>query len=260
MPSMPLIIRHFDVDTTLGSIPVVGGLLKKLYENCTDSNEDKTEKIIQILKNFEQMDEYRLEQELLKLEKNRKDILKNRNYLKQLVYDTSKILDELYIVKQDRGELKDNLKTVDQGVFTNQKLLIEILNRLKVPKDISSEKEIIIPNTEAEQIKNLYKDIMSLSNDDILKLANTFYFMKKFDQAISLYDRILVQNPNTVMTLNNKGATLYYLGKIEEAILCFDKVLAIDPKNISALDNQKNIKSLLEQKLKTAPDVAEKNS
>lgn len=79
--------------SALESIPVVGGLLVKIYENSKDSPPDKTEQILKILKNYEQMNERDLELEFRKLDENKDEIIKNQDYLKQLVSETSEILE-----------------------------------------------------------------------------------------------------------------------------------------------------------------------
>jgi len=51
--------------SALESIPVAGNILLKMYENSRDTPEDKTEQILQLLKEMEQMNDEKLEKFLL---------------------------------------------------------------------------------------------------------------------------------------------------------------------------------------------------
>ena len=54
--------------------------------------------------------------------------------------------------------------------------------------------------------------------------------MGKYEEAITWYDKALVDNPNYLDALNNKGYALDNLGKYEEAITWYDKALDIRSK------------------------------
>jgi len=67
----------------------------------------------------------------------------------------------------------------------------------------------------------------------------------KYSEAITFFDQELVDDPNNVQSLTNKGAALAKLGHFEEAILYYDHALEINPSFVSALNNKGNALSQL---------------
>lgn len=59
----------------------------------------------------------------------------------------------------------------------------------------------------------------------------------KFHDALEYFDKILIINPNDMITLGNKGAALTQLNRHEEALALYNKVLEMDPRNINVLNN-----------------------
>jgi tetratricopeptide (TPR) repeat protein len=64
----------------------------------------------------------------------------------------------------------------------------------------------------------------------------------KYEEALTIYDSIINENPFNVEALLRKGICLYYLGRRnnssefhEESIKMYDKVLKLEPKNKRAL-------------------------
>ena len=52
--------------------------------------------------------------------------------------------------------------------------------------------------------------------------------------AVSLFNKVLKQNPSDVEALFNKGLALNQIKKYSDAVTCFDKVLEINPKDAQA--------------------------
>ena len=75
--------------SALESIPVVGSLLVKIYQNSKDVTKESTEQILQLLKNMESMNEENLEEFCRGLNKNKELILKNQEFLKKISQDSS---------------------------------------------------------------------------------------------------------------------------------------------------------------------------
>ena len=67
----------------------------------------------------------------------------------------------------------------------------------------------------------------------------------KYSEAITFFDQELVDDPNNVQSLTNKGAALAKLGYFEEAILYYDHALEINSSFVSALNNKGNALSQL---------------
>ena len=64
--------------------------------------------------------------------------------------------------------------------------------------------------------------------------------MKKHDQAISYYNRILAINSTNTDAMNAIANDLDNLQRYDEAIQFYEKVLAIDPTNAMAIEGRSN--------------------
>ena len=131
--------------SALESIPVVGGLLVKMYDNSKDSPEDKTEQILELLQKMQNMEDGKLENFCRGLEQNKENILENQSYLKQISQDTSIIIDKLDEAKIERKTIVRGLQRVDNRVDK----LYEIIEQLKIQVLQKSEKPAVNgdPNT-----------------------------------------------------------------------------------------------------------------
>ena len=56
----------------------------------------------------------------------------------------------------------------------------------------------------------------------------------KFEQALSFFDQVLVENQVNADLWNYKGIALRSLGRYNEAIECFNKSLEIEPRDKTA--------------------------
>ena len=196
----------------IDEIPFVGGLLVNLYDNSKGTPEDRTSQVLILLKNYENMNEKRLKQEFEKLEENKQEIFKNRDYLEQLVSDTSLIL-------QDTSELKDRHDKAEaerKTILEQQKV---IMIALGIEPTLKLEKEINIPHEQLQKIEDQNKEIVRL-NKLIEELTNE---APKIDIDYSLH-------------LAN---TYAYAGEPQEAIKIYDKILEIEPHNPNALEGRK---------------------
>jgi tetratricopeptide (TPR) repeat protein len=59
-----------------------------------------------------------------------------------------------------------------------------------------------------------------------------------YDEAIEIYDRVLVMNPENTHAWNNRGVALFSADRSEEALECYDRSIEIDPENLDALRNR----------------------
>lgn len=62
----------------------------------------------------------------------------------------------------------------------------------------------------------------------------------KYDQAVSYFDKALIENPEKAEIYANKGAALSKMGQYEMAIAYYESALEIDPEYIPALNNKAN--------------------
>jgi tetratricopeptide (TPR) repeat protein len=105
--------------------------------------------------------------------------------------------------------------------------------------------EQVTPSTQTNLQSNLDQTISSSkhtilssktnSTADLIKRGVGLFRLGKYNEAISLFDKVLAIDPNDTYALGSKAAALAVMGKYNEAISLFDKVLAIDPNNTDAL-------------------------
>ena len=70
--------------------------------------------------------------------------------------------------------------------------------------------------------------------------------LQKFDDAILLFDKILLRQPNHIPSLLHKGICLLNLGINKDANNYFDKILSVNPNHVNAL----GYRGILEAKTK----------
>lgn len=130
--------------SALESIPVAGNILLKMYENSRDTPEDKTEQILQLLKEMEQMNDEKLEKFCSGLEENKELILENQDYLKKISQDTSIIIDKIDSMQKDVVEVKEDVKVVKQDQKKILELLKDKLDSNEDHEDTEAKSEITI--------------------------------------------------------------------------------------------------------------------
>ena len=91
-----------------------------------------------------------------------------------------------------------------------------------VPKPIIT----VTGQTTAEQLTKLLYE------------GNFLYTLKKYDEALKSFKKILALDSNNTFAMDRIGLILYNLGKEKDAITYFDKSLTIDPNNTSTLNSK----------------------
>ncbi len=71
-------------------------------------------------------------------------------------------------------------------------------------------------------------------------MGPALYRLCKFDQALIFFDNSLINDPNNVEIITNKGSSFGKLGYFSESIFYYDQALKIDPYFIPALNNKAN--------------------
>jgi len=64
--------------------------------------------------------------------------------------------------------------------------------------------------------------------------------LKKYEEAITCFDKAINLDPNYAYAWNGKGNSLYELKKYEEAITCFDKAINLNPNHAYAWNGKGN--------------------
>jgi len=77
----------------------------------------------------------------------------------------------------------------------------------------------------------------SVEINELSSIGMSLLQQGKFNDALEYFDKILVIDPNDVITLGNKGAALTQLNRHEEAIVLYNKALEIESTNIAILNN-----------------------
>ena len=71
-------------------------------------------------------------------------------------------------------------------------------------------------------------------------MGPALYRLCKFDSSLNFFNESLIENPNNVEILVNKGSALGKLGYFSEAIVFYDHAIKIDPNSLSAKNNKAN--------------------
>lgn len=250
----------------LDSMPTILFALADIFTRTHGSEKQKLSELTELLEKVSKLDEPRIEQFKKVLEATSKIKHEHGDYFKQLIQDTSNLSKDLEIhdvknelehtkiilvIKQSEESLKNKInESTMKNTQTLQKIdekLEKIFERLEIPDKIEPDEKKRIPASISTKIQMLIKEKnkleSGLKNYDMkiqkqkelsLKLANTFYFQRKYEKAIKMYDDLLKIYPRDFYTLCNKGAALSRIGKHDEAIDYFTKALKIDPTNAYA--------------------------
>ena len=92
-----------------------------------------------------------------------------------------------------------------------------------------------------KEAMTIYSKILAQNPNHIeglLKKGNILGKLARYEQAIIHYDKVLSQESENVLALLNKGLAHHYIGEYDIALVCYNKVLAIKPKNTTALYNK----------------------
>ena len=78
---------------------------------------------------------------------------------------------------------------------------------------------------------------MEVSLETAYNQAIEFQKNKNFNQAVSIYEKILNVNPNHQPTLVNLGNISHLTGNLIKAKNCFEKIILLDDQNLEAIFN-----------------------
>ena len=76
------------------------------------------------------------------------------------------------------------------------------------------------------------------ANNNLINEGISPLVLGKYDEAITLFDKVLAVDPTDVKMLTNKGNALDNLGKHQEAIQYYDKALDLEPNDVIALEDK----------------------
>jgi tetratricopeptide (TPR) repeat protein len=70
-------------------------------------------------------------------------------------------------------------------------------------------------------------------------MASDYFLLKKYNETIWCYERVVAINPTDVQAYFNMGILYHDFGNYNEAIRCYKEILNIDPNNAKVRDNMK---------------------
>jgi tetratricopeptide (TPR) repeat protein len=160
---------------------------------------------------------------------------KSKQISKNGIVSTNNILDNIPIKNTNDLEIKET-KIVKEKISPNK---IKKENNLTV-EDVELGK--LLNQIKLECDSSTYTDTISYYDG----MGPALYRLCKFDSSLNFFNESLVDNPNDVEILVNKGSTLGKLGYYSEAIVYYDHAIKIDPSFLPAKNNKANALANLE--------------
>ena len=153
----------------------------------------------------------------------------SKQILKNTVVSIKNISEKTQIKKTNDLEIKET-KTVKEKISPNK---IKKENNLTV-EDVELGK--LLNQIKLECDSSTYTDTISYYDG----MGPALYRLCKFDSSLNFFNESLLDNPNNVEILVNKGSTLGKLGYYSEAIVYYDHAIKIDPSFLPAKNNKAN--------------------
>lgn len=121
----------------------------------------------------------------------------------------------------------------------------EIIKEKISPNKIKKENNLTVEDVELGKLLNQIKlECDSSTYVDTISyydgMGPALYRLCQFDSSLNFFNESLVDNPNDVEILVNKGSTLGKLGYYSEAIVYYDHAIIIDPSFLPAKNNKAN--------------------
>jgi len=126
-----------------------------------------------------------------------------------------------------------------------QAIHVEAITSQTINSTFVSEKiqegNLLMNNSKFEEAIRLYDQVLMIDPGSVKALNGkglAFNKLERYEDAIIWFDNALKIEPNSAQILNNKGVSLTNLNKYDEAIKWFDKAIKIDPNFVDALYNK----------------------
>jgi len=155
--------------------------------------------------------------------------IESKQIPKNSIASTKNILEKTPIKKINDLEIKET-KIVEEKISSNK---IKKENNLTV-EDVELGK--LLNQIKLECDSSTYTDTISYYDG----MGPALYRLCNFDSSLNFFNESLVDNPNDVEILVNKGSTLGKLGYYSEAIVYYDHAIKIDPSFLPAKNNKAN--------------------
>nr|WP_148704116.1 tetratricopeptide repeat protein [Nitrosopumilus piranensis] len=162
------------------------------------------------------------------------------------------------IIEESPEPVKD---IIDKEIISKKKIITkekpvpekEIISKETQPKNKS--KENILENEEHDNLSVEDIELGKLLNQINLECdSSTFvdsisyydgmgpalYRLCQFDNSLKFFNESLIEDPDNVEALVNKGSTLGKIGHVSESIAYYDRAIVLDPDFLSAKHNKAN--------------------
>jgi len=183
--------------------------------------------------------------------------------LDEIVSDTTNVSSSEEIIDEENDN-NNSQKSNNNSIIKNnvKEIFIEQLedSQIKKTKSINEKNNSkkIVTKTEIKKQTNLTVEDIELGQllnqinlecdsstfTDIISyydgMGPALYRLCKFDSSLNFFNDSLIDNPNNVEVLVNKGSTLGKLGYFSEAIVYYDQAINIDPNSLPAKNNKAN--------------------
>ena len=207
------------------------------FDNTNDSNEeidDLLDDIISEIENIESEQEEKIQDTISEnvsnnnsqnnnqINNENNSIIKNKeqeNYIKK----SEDVKNQETSIINKRNEQKNNKSTT--GITKQNNLTVEDIELGKLLNQINLECD-----------SSTFTDTISYYDG----MGPALYRLCKFESSMNFFNESLINNPNNIEILVNKGSALGKLGYYPEAILHYDQAISLDPSFLPAKNNKAN--------------------
>ena len=235
--------------SAIQSVPVVGMIFVKLYENGAFSEEENTEKILKILNTANHLEENQLEQFCRNLQKYRTEIFENADSLNQLSLEPLSIISKPETLVKSQPTIKKFEKDVVSA--PSQNISSDVHPQVELSKNTSElyeEGVSLFMDKKFEDAAKIFDQIYELDSnfiDAVRFKGRSLAAMNRHKAALYYLDRVLNTNPNDIVVLFLKASSLLAQKRPHEAIECYDKIIRIQPENRVATEKKAALENSL---------------
>ena len=101
----------------------------------------------------------------------------------------------------------------------------------------------------------LFNGLLFAQYDDLVQRGNNFYKNEQYEEAISVYKRVIENNHESAPLYYNIGNSYFRLGRLGYAILYYEKALKLNPADEDAQYNLRLANARIVDKIKELPEV-----
>ena len=101
----------------------------------------------------------------------------------------------------------------------------------------------------------LFNGLLFAQFDDLVQKGNNFYKNEKYEEAITVYKRVIENDQESAPLYYNIGNSYFRLGKLGYAILYYEKALKLNPGDEDVQYNLRLANARIVDKIKELPEV-----